>query len=128
MSKEKPLHVRVAEALGCNVEKAIWYVCGCVPDHVSGIAPHSVGTVSNRWLALYDTDWAATGPRIEQFGLLVQKRQHPRVDYQGRPWYASDGVFKYGEYAPRLYAYGETPLIAVCHVIIAMHAAGKLSL
>ncbi len=67
----------------------------------------------------YDADWSATGPLIERLQITLwndcgqwQAGNLDSADYEGH-WLndANDG---------------DTPLIAVCHLILALHAAGKL--
>ena len=88
---EKPLHVMVAEALGTVNSQEV------PPWHF--ITPR------------YDTDWSATGPLIEKYGISLKREPggwDARVDYS----LASDQ--------------NPTALVAVCHLILALHAAGKL--
>lgn len=137
---EKPLHVQVAEALGCRTLRydesrtaaEDWWRCGCGPDPAKvgtiqeGIAVHASGSVPNRWLNHYDTDWSATGPLIEQLALDVFYEGRPRHD---RGWTAQAWL-PFGEKVPSAAwsKRGETPLLAICNLILALHAAGKLRL
>lgn len=118
----RPLHVRVAEALGwtrCQEERDGDWI-GALPSadmlssrRESGIVPR------------FDTDWAATGPLIERY--VVMLNNHKR---RGFGWTAGttvpdtspeadDGGAFFGEPS-------ETPLIAVCNLIQALKEAGKL--
>jgi hypothetical protein len=118
---EKPLHVRVAEALGCKpVTDADdpgglrgWAcVCGSADKpHPWGKGPHS-DTSPSHTLARYDTDWSATGPLIERLGITVN-RHHRRAD-----WSAHAGEGPETD--------GSTALVAVCNLILSLAAAGKL--
>lgn len=122
--QDKPLHVRVAEALG-------WTEC----DHSArsepwefhdeeprirvglGIPP---GESERQELPRYDTDWSATGPLIERYQI--------ELEWKGKPpeWIASYG-WQVGRLPPHvLEGRGLTPLFAVCQLILALHAAGKL--
>jgi len=60
---EKPLHVQVAEALGwtgCNQSGFDWW--GDSQDTPS--SPRGYAKIPS-----YDTDWSATGPLIEKYGI-----------------------------------------------------------
>jgi hypothetical protein len=122
----KPLHVKVAEALGCKpheddgYEPHHWY-CTCeMLDHTE-----NGDTTSIPQVLPYDTDWSATGPLIEQYRICLEAGLIG--GHHSKPWSAwlnrhSPAVRDYdGESAS-----GPTPLIAVCHLLIALHEAGKL--
>jgi hypothetical protein len=70
----------------------------------------------------YDTDWSATGPEIERFKLDVW---HVPADMpipgMSLRWRATCERAEGSEE-------GDTPLIAICNLILALHAAGKLDL
>lgn len=116
VAMEKPLHVRVAEVLGCkpvystDPELAAIHgpACWC-GDEGRRKGPHSTPRSPLNELARYDTDWSATGPLIEKYELDLQK--------ESDAWMAWDG--------PE-YASGGTPLLAVCNLILALAEAGKL--
>ena len=123
---ELPLHVRVAEALGCTPKPYLtcthemtpdeqWYVCGCEPTP-GGQYPHRVGCIRNRWLPRYDSDWQATGPLIERYGIELWKHDALPV-----VWAASLDGYKGGPVG-----YGSKQLIAACNLILALREAGKL--
>jgi hypothetical protein len=105
---EKPLHVRVAEALGwralTDAERArgSWY--GARP----GDAQEMLIPVPR-----FDTDWSAGGPLIERFQIDL------RWGGQNLMWWAGArrGVLTCSDPAP---------LPAVCELLLALHAAGKL--
>ena len=103
---EKPLHVQVAEALG-------W----------EGLTVTPMGELRGSHDGLYlpvphyDTDWAATGPLIEKLKMWVFPDQHAKEFY----W---EATIEPGPEA--ISAEGPTPLAAVCHLILALKAAGKL--
>lgn len=138
---EKPLHVQVAEALGWTqiveapflpVTVSNWL--GKPPawdkgthQFISGIdyQRRSI-TVSVGSIPRYDTDWSATGPLIEQLALDVFYEGRPRHD---RGWTAQAWL-PFGEKVPSAAwsKRGETPLLALCKLILALHAAGKLRL
>ena len=116
---DKPLHVQVAEALGWRGLR----VCGgddrgCAdwvgaepgqPLDFSGDDGDASGHVPR-----YDTDWSATGPLIEKYGVASW------IDPQGI-WHAIS-LPSSGEHRD-----GDTPLEAVCSLLLALHKAGKLN-
>lgn len=110
MSEDKPLHVRVAEALGCTsavLAEGKWYCKYCEPGHGSWTS----GTIPR-----YDTDWSAAGPLIERFQI------HLRCDGEiQRPWTAC-----LRDEQPVSEQKGDTPLIAICNLIVQRHRAGLL--
>lgn len=130
----RPLHVRVAEALGWtdlapmdNPRPPHGQGCPCHSDwegwHAGYLGP---GTLTPRPsgqglhpVSRYDTDWSATGPLIEQYGITLIRVPAPwmlgRPD--GQPWEA---------YRDDIKMFGETALLAACRLIVALHSAGKL--
>ena len=110
---EKP-YAHVAEALG-------WRVFN--PDHLCGYPPSGVHgfercLYENNQAEIfeipdYDTDWSATGPLIERYGILLEPPQVVAASF----WRAR---------VPFFMESGATPLEAVCKLILALHAAGKL--
>jgi Bacteriophage P22, NinX len=110
---EKPLHVQVAEALGWT---------DCHPDANDlgwwgGTCPaefDQLGIESNTLVYRYDEEWEATGPLIERYHLTVCPWPDDRTTWIAE-W--EEGV-EAGQ--------GPTPLIAVCHLILALAKAGKL--
>lgn len=139
---EKPLHVKVAEALGwTNLEFKAWYVnedlSPAEPPRWVGSAPGGWGAsgiplnplwkeMGDRpgWVEVwnvpnYDTDWSATGPLIEKYGIAIEPEDAEFVKkHPTSAWVAAHFA------GPVLY--GETPLIAVCNVLLVLSAAGKL--
>ena len=126
MSEEKPLHVRVAEALGCKPWHGTtgggdWYECRCATTHgeypTTGPQPHGQHYSTGFLVLRYDTDWSATGPLIEGYALSVAPRRlvkgHKR-DWQALSWRL--------EIAGG--AVGPTPLIAVCNLLVALAEKG----
>jgi hypothetical protein len=117
----KPLHVRVAEAVGCKptfgpdrigVGPDAWR-CPCeFDDHAWDSQAEGVGVVKR-----YDTDWSATGPLLDKYDLGVQSvrgQEHPFVAHTS----ALDEEWDF--------AGGDTRLIAVCNLILQLKAKGKL--
>lgn len=135
-SQDKPLHVRVAEALGWSAwlsKQDYWIITE--PDgtrHEDGYGqpnpkfdPQTGEQLPPRqWWdeydpPRYDTDWSATGPLIERLGICLTWESDGR---QIDRWNASDNI---PEQAQDIES-GPTPLLAVCNLILALSAAGKL--
>ena len=121
---EKPLRVQVAEALGCKlVDNRVFWECACPYDEKQGRYVHGSlangpdGLEQDPEIARYDTDWSATGPLIEKYGLVVG----PRCDIDRFVWAASapGSTFSVPSAA--------TPLLAVCNLILLLAKEGKLS-
>ena len=126
---DEPLNVQVARALGCKprLEYGGSWHCGCKPIDHRAPHPHAGETIHEghchsetglgcepTLLAAYDTDWSATGPRIEEYAISL--------DYFGsgpddQRWYATGQGYQYAV----LDANGPTPLIAVCKLIVKLH-------
>lgn len=120
MSPEKPLHVQVAEALERIDTWEVQEKGGKGKRWV--LSPKAGGPGGSgvwAYVPLYDTDWAATGPLIEQYGFWL--RQLDQTLSGPQPWHAfrnDDLTFPRG--------FGPTPLIAVCRLILALAEAGVL--
>lgn len=115
----KPLHVRVAEALGCKPQEYSQisgrhgWACHC-PGANRGEA-HGDFVAIDR----YDTDWGATGPLIEKYAIGFETDYGHHIDF----WIARRSNYpERGETEKR----GPTPLIAVCNLLLALKEAGKL--
>lgn len=108
MELEKPLHVQVAEALGwigvAQVGSAEW----------AGFLGEIPGRVSR-----YDTDWSVTGPLIEKYGISLQ----PEYFMTDPPKLTG---YRAIQALTGTVGYGVTALEAVCNLILALAAAGKL--
>ncbi len=129
---EKMLHVRVAGALG-------WAELEFLPPKnsmnmddkgswVGYTAPAVIG--EKREVPRYDTDWSATGPLIERYRIQVwHQEDDPHLaeifgEQPGGDWRATHAACA----CPGLgAAIGETPLIAVCRLIVSLKEAGKLA-
>jgi hypothetical protein len=98
MSTDKPLHVRVAEALGSMVRLQ------------EGWWERLDGAIWTAAIPRYDTDWSATGHLIEKYGIDLER----------------GGAGQWRAYGPGSEAEGDTPLLAVCNLLLALKAAGKL--
>ena len=97
---EKPLHVRVAEALGDIPGQALGY-------------------------RRYDTDWSATGPLIERLGIAIERRSGNIPAFQ---WVAAECICADHDHnLSDPFGHGEGALIAVCNLILALHEAGKVT-
>lgn len=119
----EPLHVQVARALGCKLKKVVYapggedvWSCDCPGfDHMPD---------EGAYVFRYDTDWAATGPLIEKYGVEL----HPcvqgyncSVPDHATTWEATKVI----DSCPWDKT-GPTPLIAVCNLILALKEAGEL--
>ena len=129
MSDAKPLHVQVAEALGwtkteqheCKPSRSFpTATCGWPDGAWTGVPPEPAYMKETDWQVLirsYDTDWSATGPLIEKYGIGVWPSNESWIaDTFQKKFPAIDGNT----------SYGSTPLDAICHLILALHKAGKL--
>jgi hypothetical protein len=131
LSEDKPLHVRVAEALGCKPYRATpgpdsWR-CGCQQSPTAlNFKPHGWG--DTEYIARYDTDWSATGPLVEKYGIEVVTMWPGDAGQDGFCWSAQTGADARSPdpKASARYADGSTPLIAVCNLILKLAEAGKL--
>jgi len=149
--QKKPLHVRVAEALAPDIEtkigypqnvasiadgadfptgqpEAVWYIREHLKaDHDCVWAWDNESCKCRKtWLTRiprYDTDWSATGPLIQQYGINLERAQAARPD--GSPYSAWRWAKPEDEIPPKK-QWGDTPLIAICNFILAISAAGKL--
>lgn len=124
------LNVQVAEALGWewwrskDTGRRCLYAPGRHPSWMTTRADMSEELVSDwedyraRHIPRYDTDWSATGPLIERLRLWVQP-----CDHDGKPshWVSYSDLDDF-DAEP----IGPTPLVAVCLLILSLHAAGKL--
>lgn len=117
---EKPLSVRVAEALGCvprlDLNGGDWK-CDC-----AGYA-HSIDWIDSDCLVnSYATDWSAAGPLVEKYKIQVGP------SYLGigppAPWCAATGHDD--DRDGDEWAFGPTPLIAVCELVLKLKEAGKI--
>lgn len=143
MEQEKPLHARVAEALGWRAWQS---------KHGHWIVTHGEGAdepgetceagfhmrrdkfdpqtgerlPGRQWwdecghVPRYDTDWSATGPLIEKYKLCVD------ISPEGANPTLAWVVIKPRTRWDYKCGYGPTPLIAACNLILALAEAGKL--
>lgn len=112
MAEDKPLHVRVAEALGWT---QIQYARNFLGVYVGRPPGELQVGYESPPVPRYDTNWAATGPLIERLTIALGWAGD-NVPGQQR-WAAMPGGF---------YGHGETTLLAVCALILALSEAGKL--
>lgn len=114
---EKPLHVQVAEALGCKPVEGLWCDCSNGWSRPHGQAPGSIYR--------YDADWRATGPLIEKYEMVLEgDARGRRPEDRWLAWY-DFSCDNDGEHSGTR-GYGPTPLIAVCNLILKLKEAGKL--
>lgn len=128
---EKPLHVKVAEALGWTYRDL-----SEVGDTGCGGTVYMIppGETSRSYCNAcrpnqpprYDTDWSATGPLIEKYHLSLS-----HDDYKWRAQCPNPARYEDEDGKPVPWCYpeigtGSTPLIAVCNLILALKAEGKL--
>lgn len=121
---EKPLHVLVAEALGWTDCKPCGHAT-CPPGFWIGDAPLIGGAIrESHTMPRYDTDWSATGPLIEKLPVTVGRYASDFMD--GRLYAVSPSLgLEHGPDA-QMERTGDTPLAAVCNLIIALREAGRL--
>lgn len=127
---ERPLHVRVAEALGTYhvLGPASWAprLDGRLVRHCTIHGPTCgeydfTTDYTGRELApRYDTDWSATGPLIEKYLIDVVHGDFASLGPPDRKWGARATWVGW--------ATANAPLIAVCHLLLALSAARKLEL
>lgn len=132
---EKPLHVRVAEALGCKPElrpgstvlpldrypwshrPSVWY-CTCEERHegpdASRVEIHTDSLPPE--LFCYDTDWSATGPLIERFCIGLDAPSFIGDEH----WMARGGR----DY--KILGYGKTALEAACECVVNSEVYGGI--
>lgn len=123
---EKPLHVKVAEALGCPARGCVGgrsdfpkWVCGCeYGAHGSDVLIDGCWSVKR-----YDTDWSAAGPLIDRFGIGLQRyglgaTEASRKAWPNGHWSAIGFPVLGGE----LSAPGQTAILAVCDLIVTAFA------
>src|SRR3989304_9661758 len=122
---EKPLHVQVAQALGWTcIEYAppnLW--TGCRPSSRPHSPCPSSNVLSGEVVPTYDTDWSATGPLIEKYGISLECSETPLWGAFASPGFPILGGKPTDS---RIYRVDTTPLGAVCHLFLALKAAGKL--
>jgi hypothetical protein len=117
VSDDRPLHVRVAEALGWRdcAEKTTFGAFEMIENGLWVGRGHALERIPR-----YDLDWSATGPLIERFKLNL----YPWSDGS---WVAdSDFSAATAVLSVDMEGSGATPLIAVCNLILALAAADKL--
>jgi hypothetical protein len=124
----KPLHFRVAEALG-------WMHIG--PGNSMNLADPGIGyppitpMVGHKEpVPRYDIDWSATGPLIERFGFTIERSDEWETDLE-KAWSAAleVGTEKTTTGVVEVFSkssVGPTPLIAVCTLIVALAKRGLL--
>jgi hypothetical protein len=112
----KPLHVRVAQVLG-------WTMIEHVDGLWRGLSPQDsrLGRI-HCMIARYDTNWGAAGPLIERHGINLEREFTPAgIRWRASKWFGD-------EFLPQqsLDASGETPLLAVCDLLLTLAVHGRL--
>lgn len=128
MSAEKPLHVRVAEALGwtylgpSEVEDG-WE--GEPPDAFE-LLPDGIRRRLDQHVGVprYDTDWSATGPLIERLKISIWPILKARPSEGYSAYWSAD--YHDIAMAEGVSISAATPLEAACRLILALAAADKL--
>src|SRR3990172_4813798 len=125
----KPLHVRVAEALGwtdcidCGPDRSNWFTDDWGTERWAAIDPGIRGASGPRHpIPRYDTDWSATAPLIERLRISVRLSRMPFDS--AKPWTAWVGPSDVGR--GEGVSHEAPPLLAVCALILALAEAGKL--
>jgi len=125
---EKPLHVQVAEALGWTMLESSNRMDMSQPHR--GYPPHLPTVGQKEPVPDFPTDWSATGPLIEKYGIsVIQPDEHAPERADGQ-WIAGSGGahgWDDGSLCMDCYAGGVTPLIAVCNLILLLAKEGKLA-
>src|SRR3972149_9156717 len=114
---EKPLHVQVAEAL------ELWMHCSYEPPknlmnladkgRWVGYNPKTMLVGERGTVPHYDTDWSATGPLIEKYGISLKCSEPPLWGAFASPGFPILGGKPTDS---RIYRVDTTPLGAVCHL------------
>jgi hypothetical protein len=115
---DKPLYVRVAEVLGWT---GIYYAGNfMVPDSdlYMGKKPGGclLGERAFSGVPRYDLLWSATGPLIEKYNINLHANYAGRGALPG-PWWEAVVYFQHSK--PATSYKNETPLLAVCNLIVA---------
>lgn len=114
---DKPLHVRVAEALGWR-DLTLW-----LPSKDLWTGRHPLGMEAE--VPHYDTSWEATGPLIEKYGIALV-----REEMFGKTWWEAYAGLHLGcdgaEWSMRADGECDTALQAVCNLILSLAEAGRL--
>ena len=122
---EKPLHVRVAEALGWRQLRERWLSPFGPPEANMPVEPPR-----------YDTDWSVAGPLIEKYRIAVRPTCYMGQGFEdwsekekaeaAASWdaYLESGHRR--EISSGEFMVGTTPLRAVCNLILALAKEGKL--
>lgn len=112
--REEPLHVDVARSLG--------WVELCTHDWQGKTQWFGKASPAQDWrvqIPRFDTDWSAAGSLIERYvrDLSISDNRKPAMRWFAGGW---------DKERDRPFAgFGATPLEAVCHLVIALLAAGK---
>jgi len=119
---DKPLHVQVAEALGLDHDNDLheWDEASEGRKQCTRCGGYGnwSGQKPFQCAKRYDFDWSATGPIIERHLIWLET-----IDDEGPIiWIATRSP--HGNDEPS--GYGQTPLLAVCSLLLQLAKAGKL--
>jgi len=115
------LHVQVAIVLGWTDAEV-----GSHPWPAFGIPPGKTDYFNIAPIPRYDTDWSATGPLIERYGIELSVAFPGDFGQDGFAWSAQTGADSRSPSPITVPHVGQTPLLAVCYLLLALHKAGKL--
>ena len=124
MSDDKPLHVQVAEALGWQDIQSRGDILAIWASGYGGRPPGIVPIIGQTaelhpWIPRYDLEWSATGPLIEKYEIWLRCEKCI--------WWAWSLIEMSGiAPKPRFEEHGDTPLLAICKLILTLKADGKL--
>ncbi len=139
MTDDKPLHVKMAIALGCEPKwSEVYKAYNCVCKDYTHAAQDEYAWDGWYSVIRYDLDWSATGPLVEKYkiklcngmAILPTMKQiqnlepipHPKV------WWAETNFDEWGDPFPhwedRVVA--ATALEAICNLIVKLGQEGKL--
>lgn len=111
------LSLRVAEALGWTDIQHIGGLMTPAASHHDGVPPserYIVGEKRRQKVPRFDLEWETTGPLFERFRIEL---------WRDRDRWCAVSPYPDDKTAP----YGDTALEAVCELLIALGAAGRLT-
>jgi hypothetical protein len=121
----KPLHVQVSEALGCkpvlkpHCAQVYAGLCETLPGYWECECPDTPHGGWGFGIHRYDLRWEVTGPLIEKYGFELLRDSEIGEEWTATAWMAWTGYLT-------VTGSGDTPLVAVCDMILKLKEAGKL--